>query len=510
MEKTITISVREYEELLALKETTAELRRAFEAKIAELQEQLEWCKRQIFGQKSERLIDDDSTPGLPGFEMPEATEPEKIKVPAHERRKAPKKDEGCPLELPDDMPTEVIECDIPAVEKVDPITGVQGQVIGYEEVVKLAYREQFVKKILRYPKYAFPGRPELGVVQAPAPPCIIQGSKFDTSFMAYVVYAKFALHLPLNRIQEDLANQGIKISRQTLSNLVVTLGTVILPLWELMIQKLLAQGVLFTDDTPLKQLNPGAGKTHQAQVFTYVGGGPNAPPYHVYQFTMNRSHKHVMTFLEDFVGLFHGDAFEAHVKLDQRNDITWAACWAHARRKFENAQSGDPEFRRWVLRKMRYLFMYERIAWTRTPMERLAIRQHREWAIVDEIFAAVKNNVLRGDLLPKSGLAKAANYLLRYEQNFRNYLYFPDLRMDNNISERSLRKLVLGRKNWLFVGSERAGYAAVALLSMVQTCRAMNINVIEYLQDLFTHFSATDDIERFLPDRWLARKASRS
>ena len=489
MEKTVTIPAREYEKLL---ET-----------VADLQRQLAWCKRQIFGQKSERLVENDSTPGLPGFEMPEATEPETVRVPAHKRRKPPKKDEGCALELPDDMPTEVIECDIPADEKIDPITGKARVVIGHEDIIKLAHREQFIKKIFRYPKYALPGRPEQGVVQAPAPPCIIQGSKFDTSFMAYLVYAKFALHLPLNRIQEDLANHSIKVSRQTLSNLVVTLGTAILALWELMVRELLKQGILFTDDTGLKQLNPGAGKTHQAQVFTYVGGGPNAPPYHVYQFTMARSHKHVMTFLEDFVGFFHGDAFEAHLKLDQNNaDIFWAACWAHARRKFENAQSGDRDFRNWILRQMRYLFMFERIAWTRTPIERLAIRHKHERPIVDNIFAAVKAKA--PDLLPRSSLGKAANYLLRYEQNFRRYLYFPDLRMDNNISERSLRKLVIGRKNWIFVGSEKAGHAAVALLSLVQTCRAMNINVLTYLEDLFTHFAQTEDIEQFLPDRWQA------
>jgi len=503
MEDTIAIPVREHEEL---KNTVVELR----GMVMKLQEQLDWCKRQIFGQKSERLIDaDGATPLLPWDEaLPTPPEPESIRVPAHERRKQDQGKGSCTMELPDDMPEEIVVVDIPPEDKIDPITGQSRDVIGHEDIVKLGCRKQYLKKIIRYLKYALPGRPDLGVIQAPAPPCIIKGSKFDVSFMSYLVHAKYVLHLPLIRIQEDLANQGIKVSRQTLSSLLVALGIAILPVRELMIERLLKQGILYIDDTPLDMLSPGSGKTHEGRIWTYVGGGANAPPFHIYDFTMDRSHKHPLKFLDDFVGLFHGDAFAAHIKLDQRDDVIWAACWAHARRYFENAQSGDAEFRRWALRKMRYLFMYERIAWTRSSMERLDIRLHRERIIVDEILAAVKNKVLSGDLLPKSGLAKAVNYLLRYEQNFRNYLYYPDLRMDNNTAERSLRKLVLGRKAWLFVGSERAGHAAAALLSLAQTCRAMNINTQDYLEDLFTRMSETDDLEQFLPDRWQAQHAN--
>ena len=496
MEDTVTIPVREHERLLSL-----------EGIVADLQAQLDWCKRQIFGQKSERLIDAGAeSPLLPwDEELPTLPEPEKIIVPTHTRRKKPDEGKGsCTLELPDDMPSEVVWRDIPEADKIDPITGEARVLSGIDEVIKLAERRQFIKKIFQYPKYAQPGRPDLGVIQAPAPPCIIKGSKFDASFMAYLAHAKYVLHLPLFRIEENLANQGIRTTRQTLSSLLVALGIAVAPLLELMSRRLLAQGVLFTDDTHLKLLNPGAGKTHQAQIWTYVGGGANAPPYHIYHFTMDRSHKHPLKFLENFVGLFHGDAFEAHVKLDQREDVTWAACWAHARRYFENAQSGDAAFRAWVLRMMRYLFMFERIAWTRSPLERLAIRQKHERPLVDQIFKTVEAKVLSGELLPRSSLGKAANYLLRYKQNFRNYLYYPDLRMDNNVSERSLRKLVLGRKNWLYVGSPRAGHAAAALLSLVQTCRAMDINVRAYLEDLFTRWSQVDNIEEFLPERWQA------
>lgn len=516
MSNTVTISVSEYNELLAAnreletaRKALETMRRQFEEEMEKLKTQLAWFQRNLFGNKSERVIENDGTPILPGFMMPDAEEPEPetIHIGAHKRKKRKKKNQECPLEIPDNLETVIIDCDIPEDEKVDPVTGQRAVCIGCDEVIKLGYRQQYIRLIYRHYKYAFPKLPKLGVMEGGAPPCVISGSKFDVTFMAYLAYAKFGLHLPLNRIQEDLANHEIKASRQTLSNLLVTLGTAVKPLWDRMVEKLHEQGVIFTDDTGVRVLKPGTGKSHQAQVFTYVGGGPNAPPYHVYQFTMNRSHKHVMEFLKDFVGFFHADAFEAHVKLDQNNDlIFWAACWSHARRYFENAQSGDRILRAWVLRQIRYLFMYERVAWSRDSLARLAIRQQYERPIVDRLFTTLKAKA--PEILPRSGLGKAVNYILRYEKNFRRYLFFPDLQMHNNTSERSMRKLVIGRLNWLFFGSKRGALAACTLLSIIQTCRAMGINVLEYLPDLFTNFDPNDDIDRFLPDRWLESRTA--
>ena len=228
---------------------------------------------------------------------------------------------------------------------------------------------------------------------------------------------------------------------------------------------------------------------------------------HIYQFKTDRSHRHPTEFLIDFKGTLHADAFAAYEKLDkdETNEITWAACWAHARRKFENALTGtDSDTALWVMRQMRYLFLFERIAWKHKPDKRLRIRHEHELPIVDNIFTRFRDEIKRSDLLPASKLANAIGYMQCRQQNFRNYLHNPDLRMDNNTSERGLRKLTIGRKNWMFVGSEKAGESMAALLSLVQTCRAMDIKPQEYLEDLFNRLldHPAKRLEELLPDHW--------
>jgi len=345
-----------------------------------------------------------------------------------------------------------------------------------------------------------------GVVQAPAPDCVVGGSKFDPSFMADLVCEKYAFHMPLNRYQEKLAGFGIKVSRQTLGSLVVRLGEAVIPLYDLMVRRMFEQGVVFTDDTPVKLIVKGGGKTRRARMWIYLAGKPNAPPYHIYEFTGDWRHCHPAEFLKNFKGVFHADAFEGYAKLDAaREDISWAACWAHARRNFVEALGGGkPPFALEALRIMRHLFLYERVAWNRTPAERLAIRNGRERPLVDKLFGLLREKLSAADLLPRSKLAEAVQYMLARRGNFELYLSNPDIRMDNNPAERALRKVVIGKKNWMFVGSLKAGKAAAALISLVQTCRAMGINPREYLEDVFTRLldHPAKRLHEFLPDQW--------
>ena len=272
------------------------------------------------------------------------------------------------------------------------------------------------------------------------------------------------------------------------------------------------QGVIFTDDTPLKLRVKEKGKCQEARIYDYVGGLPNAPPYHIYQFTLNRQQKHPIDFLEDFKGVFHADAYGAYKKLDDRDGISWAACWAHARRKFENALTGDPhDFSLWVIRQMRHIFLFERIAWKSSAERRLEIRKKKEEPLVNELFLRFTDQVKSGELLPKSKLAVAIGYMQCRKDNFLLYLDNPDLRMENNTAERGLRKLTIGRKNWLFVGSERAGHSMAALFSLVQTCRALGIKPREYLEDVFNRLldHPHSRLEEFLPDRWQELKATK-
>ena len=516
MEATVTIPIEEFEALKAAVKLVGDLQgvvQALQGKLAAATDQLEWFKRQVFGQKSERLIDlPGDIPDLPEFEMPEATEPkpETIEIPKHTRKKRPKGSDS--IEIPDDLEREEVLVDIPEAERTLP-DGTPLKRIGEERSEKLAFRpSEYYVKVYVIPKYVDPNDPKAGVIQESMPPSIIERSLFHVSFIAHVIVEKFAYHMPLYRIVEKLRGRDIRVSRQTLSQLVKATGQAILPLFHLMVERTLAQGVIFTDDTPVKL--QARGKCKEARIWTYVGGMPNAPPYHIYQFTTDRGHCHPTQFLSNFEGILHADAFGAYEKLhnDPANHIAWAACWAHARRKFEKALTGtEADFSLWVMRQMRYLFMFERIAWAcedtegqTAAQQRLHIRQKHERPIVDKVFARFHDEIKRQDLLPASKLAGAIGYMQSREANFRLYLSDPNLRVDNNTSERALRKLVIGRKNWTFIGSVKAGEAMAALLSLVQTCRAMGIKPQEYLEDIFARIldHPASRLEELLPDQW--------
>ena len=484
------------------------------AELARVTEQLAWLQRQVFGRKSERFCDPPGqTDMLPGLELEKPTEPEpeQVSVPTHTRRRRRRKG-GCTLQFPDSLEREQRLIDVPEAERTLP-DGRPMIRAGEDRSLKLAYRpDQYLLVEFIRPKYVDPDDPSLGIVQEPMPGTLIEGSKFDTSFMAHVIEEKFAFHMPLYRIEEKLAGHDIRVTRQALCQLVRACGERVLPLFRLMIAELLLQRYLFTDDTPVK-LQAG-GKCREARMWVYVGARANAPPYHVYQFSEDRSHRHPLDFLGKYRSVIHADAFAAYEKLhaDPQRDIQWSACWAHARRKFENAHSGSGELRKWVLRHMRYLFMYERVAWQRDEARRMRIRSEREAPVVEEIFKRLRQQIASGRLLPRSKMAEAIGYMLTREENFRLYLTDPNVRMENNTAERSLRKLTIGRKNWMFVGSPRAGQSMAALLSLVQTCRAMDIRPQEYLRDIFDRLLdyPAGDLADLLPDRWKVAREQRA
>jgi hypothetical protein len=314
--------------------------------------------------------------------------------------------------------------------------------------------------------------------------------------------------LPLYRLVEILRRSNIRISRQTLSKWVVTLGTALAPLYEAMKTRILASGVVFADESPIRLLVKGKGRSQQAYMWVYVGGGGGDPPYRFFEFQRTRQHAHAEKTLKDFQGWLHSDKYGAYEKLAQREDIQWCPCMAHVRRKFVEAETGDPGLRRTILRHIRHLFLLERVAWQRTPEERLRIRREREKPILDKLTRIVKERLLASGLLPKSKFCRALHYYMDLALHFDNYLNHPDARLDNNVAERAIRPLTIGRKNWLFVGSENGGRASATILSLVQTCRNLDINPQEYLEDVLRRIMGhpASRIEELLPDRWLAAK----
>ena len=492
-------------DIVAIQKENSELR----CEVLCLREQLDWFKRQIFGQKSERIARDLDKAQLQfeNFDVPQAPDQERTQtVPAHQRRK-PRRDGQDAITIPEDLPVKTVILDIPDDEKVCKETGVPLVHIGNETTHKLAQEpgSYYIKEIIR-PKYAHLQRPEDGVMTAELPDSIIPKCRADESLLAEIVTQKFADHMPLYRIAESMGRVGIQISRKLLSQWIIRCGMALKPLYAVMLAFILQGKNVFIDESPVKLQAKDKCKT--AYMWVVVGGNESNPAYRVYDFRTNRCHDNVLDILQGYRGGLHADKYDAYVKLAHKNVITFFPCWAHIRRKFFDAESGDLVLRDWVLRKIRYLFMLERVAWARSLEERLRIRQEKEVPIIDELIEKIKTRLVAGKILPKSKFREALGYFCGLIPYLKNYIKHPFARLDNNVAERAIRPLTIGRKNWLFFGSEDGGEAGAILLSFVQTCRGLGINPREYLEDVFRRLMghSAKKLEELLPDQWLAAR----
>jgi transposase len=476
--------------------------------ISFLQEQLEWFKRQLFGQKADKFIDSKNEKQLyfEGFDkLMEVPSETKQVIPTHERKKRIPNGQD-KITLPADLPVERQVLDIPEEAKICPETGIPLTKIGDEVTSKLAHKpgSYFIKQIVR-PKYAHPQKSEEGIFTTPLPESLLTRCQADESLLADILVKKFCDHLPLYRQSEMMAREGIHISRQTLCQWVLRVGGALKPLYDEMLVQVLQSGNLFYDETPIDMLEPGKGKTHQAFMWVLVGGKAADPPYRIYDFCTNRCHENAVKLLKGYSKVLHSDKYGAYETLANKKQFTWCPCWSHIRRKFIEAESGDRAFRDWVLRQIRYLFMLEKVAWARSGEERLRIRQEKEAPIIDRLITAIKDKLINGKILPKSKLKEALGYFCGLIPYLKNYTQHAYARLDNNVAERAVRPLAIGRKNWLFVGNEAGGEAAAAIFTLVQSCRAVGANPREYLEDIMRRLMAHNSkkLYELLPDQWL-------
>ncbi len=411
-----TISLEQHnQEISSLKE-----------EIAYLKEQIEWFKRQIFGKKSEKIIDlkNEQQLQFEGFDKLAPIQPvEKQPVKDHERKKREPNGQD-KIALPTDLPIERQFIDIPEEAKVCPETGKPLVKIGEEVTSKLAHRpgSYFIKQIIR-PKYA---HPEEGIVTASLPESLLTRCQADESFLADIIVRKFCDHLPLYRQSEIMSREGIKISRQILCQWVLRAGMALKPLYKVMLEQVLKSNNVFYDETPIDMLDPGKGKTHQAYMWVLVGGKAADPSYRIYDFCTNRCHYNAAELLEGYNGVLHSDKYGAYESLANKKQLIWCPCWSHIRRKFIEASSGDPPFRNWVLRQIKYLFMLEKVAWARSEEERLRIRQEKEVPIIDRLIEKIKDKMINGRILPKSKFKEALKYffsLIPYLKNYTQYAW---------------------------------------------------------------------------------------
>jgi transposase len=346
------------------------------------------------------------------------------------------------------------------------------------------------------------------LVQAPVPAHVIDKGIPTAALLADVLVGKYADHLPLYRQEDIYARAGVAIPRSTLSAWVGRCGVALQPLADALAGVIKACGVVHADETPVQMLSPGEGKTHRSYLWAYASGQYEPVKAVVYDFCTSRGGQHVKAFLGDWRGTLVCDDYSAYKVLFTQG-VTEAGCMAHARRKFFelHAASQSPLAAK-ALEFIARLYEVERLLKAASPEERLRVRQGTSRSIMD---AWREWMVLqRTKLTANSATARAMDYSLKRWQGLSRFLHDGAVPIDNNHIENLIRPITLGRNNWLFAGSERAGKRAAAVQSLIQSARLNGLDPYVYIKDVLerlpTHKARA--IEDLLPHKWQPLTAS--
>ncbi len=467
-------------------------------------ELLEWYKRWVHGRRRERILEGDgqlhlfdltaeSTPDDSNF--PEPPEPQQ-EVAGHTRRRKRELDLSR-------LPHYRHELDLPEEEKTCSCCHRPKDRIG-EDVTKVVEYEPSKLEVHEHirPKYAC-RHCKNGVSSPPPPPRPIARGIAGSGLIAQIVVSKFGDHLPLYRLEDIFVRHGIHFSRSTLCNWVAAAADLLKPLYDLQRQLVLESPVMWTDDTPVKVMVGGEEGTRLGRFWVYVGDKEH--PYSVYDFTLSRSRDGPQSFLHDFRGYLHADAYTGYdaIFLGSDNQVVEVACWAHARRKFFDARNNYPRQAHQVLEWIRQLYDIEDQARELSIEARCELRRAEADPVLDKLESYLAD--VAQTVLPKSAFAKAVNYARNQWAALRRYTEDGRLTIDNNTSERTLRPQAIGRKNWLFLGSEPAGPRAAVLYSILAGAKRHRIEPWAYLRELLIRLHADDPrLEEMLPDHWAA------
>jgi hypothetical protein len=247
----------------------------------------------------------------------------------------------------------------------------------------------------------------------------------------------------------------------------------------------------------------GNGKVKKARLWVYLRAGPD-PPLAVYDFSKDRSKKRPLDFLDGYQGYVHADAYSGYDEVFKKEGIIEVGCWAHARRKFDKALSSRPREATDILSRIAQLYHYvETPCAQMEPQQRYVYRLKYASPILEDLFAEIEN--LKAKTIPSEPLRKAVDYALNQREALQRYLENGRLRPDNNLAENAMRPVALGRKNWMFTGSERGGRAAALYLGLIESCKGCGINPWEYFDDMLRRIMShpVSRLRELLPDQWV-------
>jgi transposase len=475
----LQIANRKAEEVLLQAEQklaqSEETKKHLEEQNKYLQFQIDQLRRMLFGAKRERFVSnaDVNQLTLP-FDLPGETakEPELEKV-EYTRAKPSRENHHGRLELPSHLPVEEVV--------IEPEESTEGlKCIGQEITSTLDYTpaKLFVRKYIRN-KYALPEGQGILIGELPARP--IGKGIAEAGLLANILVEKFVDHLPVYRQIERFKREQVRIPATTIDSWITQTANLIEPLYRKLVDLAINQGYAQVDETPIKVQDHQIknGKTHQGYYWVY-----NAPLQNAvfYDYQQGRGREGPMKLLKNFTGYLQTDGYSVYEWFAKQPGVTHVACWAHARRKFEQALDYDAQKAGWVMGKIQELYTIERKARedNLSPDQRKELRLDKSLPILNELGKQIAE--MNKTAIPKSPMGIALNYAVQRWDNLMNYLYDGSVEIDNNWVENAIRPNALGRKNYLFAGSHEGAKRAAMFYSFFGTCKKNNVNPYQWLK----------------------------
>ena len=500
MRKSVSSRQSEHNKVLALEEKVLQS----EHKIQSLEHQLDWFKRQLFGRKSEKRIlePNPEQPLLNGFEpdAPPVTEPDKQTI-TYTRTKQRGSDcaTDVGLRFDDTVPKKTIHCAAPELSGPN---AHEYEHISDKHTYRLAQRPTSYE-VLDYVHPVLKHTPSAQLISTPAPPSLWPGSVADVSFVAGLLVDKFVYHQPLYRQHQRLSREGITLSRATLSNTAHRAICLLEPVYDAQLRHILLSRILAIDETPIKAGRKEKGTMRLCWYWPIYGLDDEV----AFTFSRSRGAQHLHATLDGFNGTILSDGHSAYRSYAKAVAGTvHAQCWTHSRREFVKAEKHEPEAVAEALELMGPLYQVEAHIREKKmgDADTLACRAQHAKPALDAFFVWCETQCQRMDLVPSSPFSKALNYVRSRDAQLRLYLSDPQLSLDTNHVERTLRVIPMGRKSWLFcwteVGAERVGI----IQSLLTTCRLHGVDPHTYLIDVLQRVGEhpASRVEELTPRVW--------
>ena len=482
---------------------------ALQREVETIQHQLEWFRRQLFGQKSEKrpLAPHPAQMHLGEFPLPDAQPEASGKPVAGHTRRTPrtdfahdKNDAGLFFDEAR-VPVETITVANPDIEGLTPD---QYEVIGEKVSHRLAQRPgSYV--ILKYVRPLIKRRDTQTLPCPAAPSGVIDGSRADVSFLVGLLLDKFAWHLPLYRQHQRLLDAGITVSRAWLTQLAAQAAALLEPIYAAQLASIRTSRVKAMDETPIKAGRAGPGKMKGCYFWPVYGELDEI----CFPFFESRAHSNVEKVLGLSPvegGVLLSDGYGAYEAYAGKTGLTHAQCWTHCRREFINAEAAEPALAAKALESIGALYVVE----AKIREARLKGDAKREYRldharpIVEAFFGWVKDSLAAQGLLPSSPLTKALAYAHKRRAALEVFLTDPDVPIDTNHLERALRPIPMGRKNWMFSWTELGAQHVGVVQSLIATCRLHQVDPFDYLVDVLQRVGQhpAADVAQLTPRQW--------